>query len=93
MLLVPYVMAKFAIGSGTTTASTTIHDEILNSVAVVGGFLHDMGRWSDEYEVWAFHFRQMCKSAGVEHPSTLTSMNNLASVLTRQGKYGQAEEI
>ena len=30
---------------------------------------------------------------GKEHPSTLTSMNNLATVLTRQGKYEQVEEI
>jgi hypothetical protein len=29
---------------------------------------------------------------GEEHPSTLTSMNNLAGVLRDQGKYEQAEE-
>jgi tetratricopeptide (TPR) repeat protein len=30
---------------------------------------------------------------GKEHPSTLTSMNDLASVLSDQGKYEQAEEM
>ena len=30
---------------------------------------------------------------GKEHPSTLTSMNNLAMVLRDQGKYEQAEEM
>ena len=30
---------------------------------------------------------------GKEHPSTLTSMNNLAGVLSDQGKYKQAEEM
>lgn len=30
---------------------------------------------------------------GKEHPSTLTSMNNLAGVLSRQGKYKEAEEM
>ena len=30
---------------------------------------------------------------GTEHPSTLTSMDNLALVLSRQGKYEQAEEM
>jgi hypothetical protein len=69
--LVPHVMANFAIVSGTAE-SAIIHDEILDSVAVVGGFLHDLGRWSDEYEVRAFHFRKMCESAHTEHPSTLT---------------------
>jgi tetratricopeptide (TPR) repeat protein len=75
------------------TASATIDDEILDSVAVVGGFLRDLGRWSDEYEVRAFHFRKICESAGTEHPSTLTSMNNLALVLSDQGKHEQAEEM
>ena len=28
-----------------------------------------------------------------EHPSTLTSMNNLATVLWSQGKYEQVEEM
>jgi Tetratricopeptide repeat len=30
---------------------------------------------------------------GKEHPSTLTSINNLAAVLRDQGKYGQAGEM
>jgi hypothetical protein len=30
---------------------------------------------------------------GVEHPSTLTSVGNLALVLRRQGKYEAAEEM
>ena len=30
---------------------------------------------------------------GPEHPSTLTSMNNLAQVLYSQGKYEAAEEM
>jgi len=30
---------------------------------------------------------------GKEHPSTPTSINNLAGVLSRQGKYGQTEEM
>ena len=30
---------------------------------------------------------------GKEHPDTLTSMNNLANVLSDQGKYEEAEEM
>jgi hypothetical protein len=30
---------------------------------------------------------------GLEHPSTLTSVNNLAEALSGQGKYEQAEEM
>jgi len=32
-----------------------------------------------------------CEFLGGEHPDTLTSMNNLAAVLSDQGKYEQAE--
>jgi len=35
----------------------------------------------------------MCEAAGAEHPSNLTSFNNLASVLTDQAKYEEAEEM
>jgi Tetratricopeptide repeat len=35
----------------------------------------------------------MCEAAGTEHPSTLVSMNDLASVLSHQGKYEQVEEM
>jgi hypothetical protein len=56
-------------------------------MAVVGRFLRGLGRWSDEYEVWVFHFGKMCDAAGTEHPSTLRSMNKLALVLRNQGKY------
>ena len=33
------------------------------------------------------------KVLGQEHPDTLTSMNNLAMVLSSQGKYEEAEEM
>lgn len=32
-------------------------------------------------------------SLGVEHPHTLVSMNNLASLLQSQGKYDKAERL
>jgi hypothetical protein len=91
MRLVPHLMANFAIVSGTNTAPATIDDESLDSVAVVGGYLDGIGRWSDGYEIRAFHFGKLCERVGTEHSDTLTSMNNLATVLRDQGKYEQAE--
>ena len=41
--LIPHIMANFAIISGITIASAIIRDEILNSVAVMGDFLRDLG--------------------------------------------------
>ena len=40
-----------------------------------------------------FHFRKTEKMLGKEHPYTLTSMDNLAGVLSRQAKYEEAEEM
>lgn len=57
--LVLHRMANFVVISGTTVASAIIRDEILAFVAVISGFLRDLGRWSDEYEVRVFHFRKM----------------------------------
>jgi hypothetical protein len=35
----------------------------------------------------------MCGAAGTEHPLKLTSMENLATVLSRWAKYEEAEEM
>jgi hypothetical protein len=91
--LVPHVMANFAAVSGTNTASASIQDASHDFVAVVGGFLRGLGRWSDEYEIRAFHFRKICEAACTGHPLTLTSMNKLAEMLSRQGKCKEAEEM
>ena len=40
-----------------------------------------------------FHFRKTEKMLGKEHPDTLTSTNNLALVLSSQGKSKEAEEM
>jgi tetratricopeptide (TPR) repeat protein len=91
--LVPHLMTNFTVISATNTAPAIINNESLDSVAVVGDFLDGLGRWSDEHEIRAFHFGKLCERAGKEHPDTLASMNNLATVLSNQGKYEQAEEI
>jgi tetratricopeptide (TPR) repeat protein len=93
MRLVPHIMANFTVVSSTNTTSATIDDESLESIAIVGNLLRGLGRWSDEHEIRVFHFEKTCESAGTEHPSTLTSMGDLAEVLSYQGKYEQAEEM
>ena len=92
MRLVPHIMTNFTLVSGIMKTAT-IHNDTLDPIAMVGRFLCGLGRWSDEYEVRAFHFGKISELAGTEHPNTLASMNNLARVLGDQGKYKQAEEI
>jgi tetratricopeptide (TPR) repeat protein len=93
MRLVPHVMSNFDAISTAYRSPIGLDDILLRSVVVVRNFLRELGRWSDEYQVQSFHFRKTSELAGAEHPSTLTSMNNLAEVLRNQGKYEQAEEM
>ncbi|KAK3179474.1 hypothetical protein OEA41_009760 [Lepraria neglecta] len=91
--LVPYVMAGF-------NTFSLLHDWLdefamvrLTMIDRIEGFLFRIGRWSEAYKMRAFHFRNTEKILGKEHPSTLTSMNNLALVLSSQGNYEEAERI
>jgi tetratricopeptide (TPR) repeat protein len=90
--LVPHVMANFDVVSTAYSLSTDSND-VLGLVDVTCDFLRGLGRWSDLYQVQSFHFRKMCEVAGVEDPSTLTSMSNLALVLSDQGKYEEVEQM
>ena len=89
----PHVMANFNMFS--------LLYELLDGFAIgrliiinrIEGFLFRIGRWFEAYKMQAFHFRNIEKMLGKEHPSTLTSMNNLAEVLRGQGNYEEAERI
>ena len=59
----------------------------------VEGILFRIGRWSEAYKMQVFYSRKTEKMLGKEHPSTLTSMGNLALILSSQGKYKEAEEM
>jgi hypothetical protein len=56
-----------------------------------------MIRNQDKYDEAEQMYRQTLelkqKVLGQEHPSTLNSMNGLASVLRNQGKYDEAEQM
>jgi len=61
-------------------------------VGEIGDFLYTTGQWSDVFDIYNFHFKNLSEILGEENPLTLTSMNNLAAVLRDQGKYEQAGE-
>jgi tetratricopeptide (TPR) repeat protein len=93
MRLVPHVMANFGIISTVHRLSHGLDDLGLELITVVGEFLRRLGRWEDEYQVQAFSFLTINEMAGRELPERLSSMDNLAEVLSCQGKYEQAEEM
>ena len=71
-----------------------LNDEIRSSLlGRVGDCQASLGQYSAAETVDRQAFLIQKKVLGVEHPSTLTSMNNLALVLDRQGKYSEAETM
>lgn len=57
----------------------------------IASFLYYLGKWSEAYRIWLFHFTRVEMMLGIGHPATLMTMNNLALVLRNQGKYEEAE--
>jgi hypothetical protein len=55
--------------------------------------LSDQGKYKQVEEIHRQALGLWETVLGKEHSSTLTSINNLASVLSHQGKYGQVEEM
>jgi tetratricopeptide (TPR) repeat protein len=55
-------------------------------------FFH-RGRWRDAERIGVHLLQLRNRVLGVEHPDTLTSVNNLASLYTSQGRYGEAEPL
>ena len=91
--LVPHLMASFDIFSQTQNSKGETTRDRFTIINRIGDFLYTIGRWTEAYNTRVFYLQGMKKFLGVEHPNTLTSMNNLALVLNRQGKYEEAEEI
>ncbi|KAF2788886.1 hypothetical protein K505DRAFT_254466, partial [Melanomma pulvis-pyrius CBS 109.77] len=67
--------------SGSNESSTLLSSNLLGSV------LTALGKYSEAESMHRQTLATSKKVLGVNHPSTLTTMNNLALVLDSQGKY------
>ncbi len=59
----------------------------------LAGVLCSQGKYKAAEEIQRQTLQLMEKALGLEHPTTLTSMDNLALMLSDQGKYEAAEEM
>ena len=91
--LVKNLMASFGIFSQIRNPTDEITRDRLDWTNRIGEFLYTIGWWTEAYKIRKFYFQRFKKSLGVEHPEVLSSINNLALVLDRQGKYEEAEEM
>jgi tetratricopeptide (TPR) repeat protein len=90
--IVPHAMANFEILSAAFHTDRIDKTIILDWIAKIGDLLNYLGRWLELYEIRMFHLVKTREVFGAEHPDTLTSISDLASVLRNQGKYEAAEE-
>jgi len=91
--LVPHVMASFGTFSPLHESLDDLAMDQFIMIDGIGDFLSRIGRWSEAYEFRVFHLRKIGKMLGKEHPDTLGSMNDLAVVLHKQGKFDKAEKM
>ena len=59
----------------------------------IGTFLNEQGEYKEARELIERALQLKRKVLGEEHPSTITSVNNLASLYVRQGRYGEAKPL
>jgi tetratricopeptide (TPR) repeat protein len=58
-----------------------------------GNCLYSDGRWNEAEESFSQILETEMRELGADHPSTLTSMANLASTYKNQGRWDAAEEL
>ena len=89
----PHLMASFGMSRRIYLSSKLRDKETLDLIKKIGEFLYTTGQWSDVFDIYDFHFKNASEMLGEENPSILASMNNLALVLNKQGKYEEAEAM
>jgi tetratricopeptide (TPR) repeat protein len=68
-------------------------EERLHLTSKCAGTLYSDGRWNEAEELQVQEMQTRKRVLGDEHPSTLTSMNNLALTYRDQGRWKEAEEL
>ena len=86
-------MASFGTSRRIYLSSKLRDKETLDLIEEIGDFLYTTGQWSDVFDIYDFHFKNASEMLGEENPSILASMNNLALLLNKQGKYEEAEAM
>jgi pentatricopeptide repeat protein len=56
----------------------------------MAGVLSKQGKYEEALQAYQEVFDIWKRELGPEHPSTLTTRNNMAEVLSKQGKYEEA---
>jgi tetratricopeptide (TPR) repeat protein len=81
--------AQYAVGRDDKKRTK----EEVNLAQKCGDCLYYDGRYREAETVYQMVLISLEKALGLEHPGTLTSVNNLGLVLDRQGRYEEAEAM
>ncbi|KAF1944328.1 HET-domain-containing protein [Clathrospora elynae] len=82
--------ARFALSYNPARQESEARTELLWKCAMA---LYSDGRWGEAEELQVQVMETRKRVLGVEHPSTLASMANLASTYRNQGRWKEAEEL
>ena len=88
-VLVPHIKANYQ--SERENGFKTVFDD--NEYSKFSYVFNENGMWKDAEDLDCKIVEMRVKQQGMEHPSTLTSMTNLAATYARVGKYEKAEEL
>ncbi|RKK27668.1 hypothetical protein BFJ66_g16550 [Fusarium oxysporum f. sp. cepae] len=88
-----YLPHAHAVLENESTGLVEGREERARLLHCVAGYFDYEGRWkeAEQYQIGAVKLRT--EVLGEEHPDTLTSMGNLASIYSNQGRWKEAEEL
>ena len=93
--LVPHLTANFGIHVNTHDSIHEMTRDRLAMIARVSDFLYGITyrKMVRAYQIQAFCFKKTEEMPAKKHPDTLDRINNLASMLSNQGKHQEVEKM
>ncbi|KAJ4267002.1 hypothetical protein NW762_003100 [Fusarium torreyae] len=88
-----YLPHAYAVLENEGTNSREGKEERARLLHCMAGYFLYEGRWNEAEQCQIEAVKLKTEVLGEEHPNTLTSMNNLASIYRNQGRWKQAEEL
>ncbi|KAG8525595.1 uncharacterized protein KY384_009239 [Bacidia gigantensis] len=91
--MVPHIMASFGTCSQLFEPLGENTKGVLAVLERLRLFLDTIGKWSEAYQIMAFHLKHVGTIFGKEHLKTLDSMQEMADLLMKESKHIEAEQM
>jgi tetratricopeptide (TPR) repeat protein len=96
-----YERGNYEVAKGRVQEAIKIREEMsepddedrFDSLNLLGSILNDQGIWNEADELYVQAMKKGKRLLGQEHPTTLSSMQNLAQTYEMQGQWKKAEKL